>query len=112
MLEKLATHDVETVPTLFALADKCARAAEGHAWHSAPKPGLPSRAARVPSPGTKRRKRRIAATRSRDPPPWSLQLRPGAGATATNAHDRKGVIATRALYTQRSPQRRGVSRDH
>jgi hypothetical protein len=36
MLEKLATHDVETVTTLFALADKCARAAEGHAWHSAP----------------------------------------------------------------------------
>jgi hypothetical protein len=35
MLEKLATHDVETVPTLFALADKCARAAEGSAWHSA-----------------------------------------------------------------------------
>jgi hypothetical protein len=34
--EKLATHDVETVPTLFALADKCARAAEGRAWHSAP----------------------------------------------------------------------------
>jgi hypothetical protein len=36
MLEKLATHDVETVTTLFALADKCARAAEGRAWHSAP----------------------------------------------------------------------------
>jgi hypothetical protein len=39
MLEKLATHDVETVPTLFALADKCARAAEGHAWHSTPQNG-------------------------------------------------------------------------
>jgi hypothetical protein len=36
MLEKLATHDMETVPTLFALADKCARAVEGRAWHSAP----------------------------------------------------------------------------
>jgi hypothetical protein len=36
MLEKLATNDVETVSTLFTLADKCARAAEGHAWHSAP----------------------------------------------------------------------------
>jgi hypothetical protein len=31
MLEKLATHDMETVSTLFALADKCARAAEGRA---------------------------------------------------------------------------------
>jgi hypothetical protein len=39
MLEKLDTHDVETVPTLFALADKCARAAEGRAWHSAPQTG-------------------------------------------------------------------------
>jgi hypothetical protein len=29
-------HDVETVTTLFTLADKCARAAEGHAWHSVP----------------------------------------------------------------------------
>jgi hypothetical protein len=40
MLEKLATQDVETVTTLFALADKCARAAEGHAWHSAPHIGV------------------------------------------------------------------------
>jgi hypothetical protein len=40
MLEKLATHDVETVTTLFALADKCARAAEGRAWHSASQTGV------------------------------------------------------------------------
>jgi hypothetical protein len=39
MLEKLATHDVETVTTLFALADKCARAAESRVWHSAPQTG-------------------------------------------------------------------------
>jgi hypothetical protein len=39
MLEKLATHDVETVTTLFTLADKCARAAEGRAWHSTPQTG-------------------------------------------------------------------------
>jgi hypothetical protein len=36
MLEKLAMHDVDDVTTLFALADKCARAAEGRAWHSEP----------------------------------------------------------------------------
>jgi hypothetical protein len=36
MLEKLATHDVDDVATLFAPADKCARAAEGRAWHSVP----------------------------------------------------------------------------
>jgi hypothetical protein len=40
MLEKLATHDVETVTTLFTMADKCARAAEGRAWHSAPQTGV------------------------------------------------------------------------
>jgi hypothetical protein len=31
MLEKLAMHEVDNATTLFALADKCARAAEGHA---------------------------------------------------------------------------------
>jgi hypothetical protein len=40
MLEKLATHDVETVTMLFTLADKCARAAEGRAWHSEPQTGV------------------------------------------------------------------------
>jgi hypothetical protein len=40
MLEKLAMHDVETVMTLFTLADKCARAAEGRAWHSVPQTGV------------------------------------------------------------------------
>jgi hypothetical protein len=40
MLEKLAMHDVETITTLFVLADKCARAAERCAWHSAPQIGV------------------------------------------------------------------------
>jgi len=39
MLEKLATREVESITTLFSLADKCARAAEGRAWHSAPQDG-------------------------------------------------------------------------
>ena len=39
MLEKLATHEVESITTLFSLADKCAMAAEGRAWHSAPQDG-------------------------------------------------------------------------
>jgi hypothetical protein len=34
MLEKLATHDIQDIFALFSLADKCAKAAEGHAWHS------------------------------------------------------------------------------
>jgi hypothetical protein len=29
MLEKLATHDMDTISTLFALADKCAKASRG-----------------------------------------------------------------------------------
>jgi hypothetical protein len=40
MLEKLATHDVDTVTMLFTLADKCARATEGRAWHSTPQTGV------------------------------------------------------------------------
>jgi hypothetical protein len=31
MLKKLTTHDIEDVSALFNLADKCAKAAEGHA---------------------------------------------------------------------------------
>jgi hypothetical protein len=36
MLEKLATHDVQDVPELFSLVDKCTRTVEGCAWHSQP----------------------------------------------------------------------------
>jgi hypothetical protein len=57
MLEKLATHDVETVPTLFALADKCTRAAEGRAWHSAPQTGAAQSCA-VSQDGKKKKKNR------------------------------------------------------
>jgi hypothetical protein len=58
MLEKLATHDVETVPTLFALADKCARAAEGRAWHSSPQTGAAQSggSGAVPRDGKKKKK--------------------------------------------------------
>jgi hypothetical protein len=68
MLEKLATHDVETVPTLFALADKCARATEGRAWHSAPQTGVAQTGGRAPPPGTAKRKRRVAATKGHSQP--------------------------------------------
>jgi hypothetical protein len=59
MLEKLATHDVENVPTLFALADKCARAAEGRAWHSAPQTGATQSggSGAVPRDGKKKKKK-------------------------------------------------------
>jgi hypothetical protein len=60
MLEKLATHDVETVSTLFALADKCARAAKGRAWHSAPQTGVTQAggSGAVPRDGKKKKKGR------------------------------------------------------
>jgi hypothetical protein len=59
MLEKLATHDVEIVPTLFALADKCARAAEGRAWHSASQTGVAQSggSGTVPRDGKKKNKK-------------------------------------------------------
>jgi hypothetical protein len=59
MLEKLATHDVETVPTLFALADKGARAAAGRAWHSAPPTGAAQSggSGAVPWDGKKKKKK-------------------------------------------------------
>jgi hypothetical protein len=50
MLEKVATHDVQDVSALFSRADKCARAAEGCAWHS---PAAPkSKEASKPNAGT------------------------------------------------------------
>jgi hypothetical protein len=68
MLEKLTTHQVETVTTLFALADKYARAAEGRAWHSATQAGPaqtsgPSVAA--PGGGKKKNKKTCGFDKSR-----------------------------------------------
>jgi hypothetical protein len=57
MLEKLATHQVKTVTTLFALADQCARAAEGRAWHSAPQGGsAQAGGSNVATPGSGKKK--------------------------------------------------------
>jgi hypothetical protein len=50
MLEKLAAHDIQDVSALFSLADKCARAAVGHAWHSPAAPA--SKEASKPNAGT------------------------------------------------------------
>jgi hypothetical protein len=59
MLEKLATHDVETVPTLFALVDKCARVIKGRAWHSAPQTEAAQSggSGAVPQDGKKKKKK-------------------------------------------------------
>jgi hypothetical protein len=71
MLEKLATHNVETVPTLFALADKCARADEGRAWHSAPQTGAAQSggSGAIPRDGKKKKKKDRDYQRS-----WSTTL--------------------------------------
>jgi hypothetical protein len=72
MLEKLTTHDIQDVVELFSMADKCARAADGHAWHVQPTLEV----GKVPSPKrallptevaarTKRRRRRLAIVTSR-----------------------------------------------
>jgi hypothetical protein len=62
---------VETVPTLFALADKCARAAEGHAWHSAPQTGAAQSggSGAVPRYGKKKKKKDHDYQK-----PWSTAL--------------------------------------
>jgi hypothetical protein len=73
------------------------RAVRGTQRH---KPGLPKRAAQVPSLRTAiKRRKRTTATRSRTPPLWLWQLRLGAGATATNAHDHQGVTVAHASCT-------------
>jgi hypothetical protein len=50
MLEKLTTHDIQDVAELFSLADECARATEGHTWHTPPAHmwGRPASLMRVP----------------------------------------------------------------
>jgi hypothetical protein len=101
MLEKLATHDVETVTTLFALADKCARATEGRAWQSAPQTGVSQTggSGAITQDGKNKKKRRTTTRRGRRLLLWSLQLRLGAETSATSAHDHRGVTAAHALYT-------------
>jgi hypothetical protein len=64
MLEKLATHDIQDVSALFSLADKCARAVKGRAWHSpaaptskeASKPNVDTSAQGVGGKGKKKKK--------------------------------------------------------
>ena len=77
MLEKLATHDVESVTTLFSLADKCARAAEGRAWHSTPQDGAAQEGSTAATPivVAKRRKIRTTVDKGRKLEPRSLQQR-------------------------------------
>jgi hypothetical protein len=93
MLEKLATHDVETVPTLFALADKCARAAEGRAWHSAPQTGAVQSGGSGAVPQDRKKKKKDRDYQK----PRSTAL---VVAAATEGQgDRRGVTAAHAQCT-------------
>jgi hypothetical protein len=83
MLEKLATHDVETVTTLFALVDKCAKATEGRAWHSAPQTGVAqtSGSGAIAQNGKKKKKKNRGSER----PPFAA---PVVAATAGGRNER------------------------
>jgi hypothetical protein len=88
-MQELATHQVETVTTLFALADKCTRAAESRAWHSAPQEGPPQMSgSSVAAPGSrkKKNKKNRGFDKSRVGGPVQQQQRPGARTPAASAH--------------------------
>jgi len=85
MLEKLATHEVESVTTLFSLADKCARAAEGRAWHSAPQDGVAEAGGSRATVQGGGKKKKEQEPRSRGPQagaPVAAAAAPAAAATA------------------------------
>jgi hypothetical protein len=100
MLEKLVTHDVETVTTLFTLADKCARAAEGRAWHLVPQTGVTQTGGSgATTQGGGKKRRRTTVTISRSLVLRSPQLRLGAGTSAASAHGNREVTVGHALST-------------
>jgi hypothetical protein len=102
LLEKLATHDVETVPTLFALADKYARAAEGHAWHSAPKTGAAqsSCSGAILQDGKKKKDRDYQKSRSTALVVAAATEGQVDRKSATNARGRRRVAVVHALCTR------------
>jgi hypothetical protein len=99
MLEKLATHDVETVTTLFALADKCARAIEGHAWHSEPQTGVAQTggSGAVIQDGKKKKKNRVHEKPQTAAP--IVAAATGAKASAASAPGHREATAAHALCT-------------
>jgi hypothetical protein len=113
MLEKLATHDMETVPTLFALADKCARAAEGRAWHSTPQTGTTQTGGSGAAPRNGEKKRKGCGYKR--PQSTALVVAAATGVRGDrNKRPRlqRGNSGSCPVHPQRLPQRHGVSRDH
>jgi hypothetical protein len=111
MLEKLATHDVETVSTLFTLADKCARAAEGRAWHSVPQTEVDQMGgAGAVSQNGKKKKNRGYEKPQFAAPTVATAIR-GRG-ERNKCPGYREATAARASASQRSPQCLGMPRDH
>jgi hypothetical protein len=100
MLEKLATHDVETVTTFFTLADKCARAAEGRAWHLVPQTGATQMggSGATTQGGGKKKKKNRGHDRSQSGAPVAAAVT-GARMSAASAPGNREVTVGRALST-------------
>jgi hypothetical protein len=100
MLEKLAMHDVETVTTLFTLADKCARAAEGRAWHSAPPTGVTRTggSGSTTQGGGKKEKKNHDPDRSHADAPVAVAA-VGAGTSAASAPGNREVTVGHVMST-------------
>jgi hypothetical protein len=98
MLEKLATHDMKIVTTLFALANKCARAAEGRAWHLAPQTGVAQMggSGAVSHDDKKKKKKNRGFERPSSAAPV-VAAATGAETSKTSAHDRRGVTTAHAV---------------
>jgi hypothetical protein len=113
MLEKLATHDVETVTMLFALADKCARAAVGGAWHAAPQTGVTQMGGSGPATqsGSKKKKNRgHERPQSAAPVVAATTGGPERAQQAPTTTGRQQWLMP--CPSQQSQQRIGVPRDH
>jgi hypothetical protein len=72
ILEKLATHDIKDVAEPFSLANKCARAVKGRAWHAPPAPeagkdGKPETSAAAQGGGSKNKKKKKKVRASNQP---------------------------------------------
>jgi hypothetical protein len=90
-------HDVETVTMLFALADKCARAAEGHAWHSEPLTGVTQTGGSgVATQGGGKKKKNHGHDRLQSGAPVALAAA-GGRASAASTHGNKEVTVGHAL---------------
>jgi hypothetical protein len=101
MLEKLATHQVETVTTLFALADKCARAVEDRAWHFGTQVGPtqtsgPSVAA--PGSGKKKNKKNSGFDKSRIGGPAVAAATTGGRTPEASTHGNSAPTPGHALF--------------